>query len=73
MQSHSSEIMGTEILFIIADEKSTGYSSAKKVRQKCDNSKMHEELIQDTIAQNYRQIVHFETNLGTKIHQSKLF
>lgn len=45
----------------------------QKSATKCDNSKMHEELIQDTIVQNYRQIVHFETNLGTKIHQSKLF
>lgn len=34
---------------------------------------MHEELIQGTIAQNYCKIVHFETNLGTKNHQSKLF
>ena len=34
---------------------------------------MHEELIQGAIVKKYRQIVRFETNLGTKIHQSKLF
>lgn len=65
--------METETLFIIADEKGTIYSSAKKVRQKCDNSKMHEELVQGVIVQKYREIVCFETLLGTKIHQSKLF
>ncbi len=47
--------MGTETLFILVYEKGTSYSSAKK----CDNSKMHEELIQGAIVQKYREIVCF--------------
>ena len=45
----------------------------QKSATKCDNSKIHEKLLQGKVTQKCRKIVCFETTQNTKIHQSKLF
>lgn len=59
-------------LFIMANEKRSRLQFRKKVRQKCDNSKIHEKLLQGEETKKYRKIVCFETVRSTKVHQGGL-